>query len=166
MDRARAWNVLFAVVVLAVVAALAVEAGFLPFPPADANDGATVIVRDEGGERLAAVDARVADTPRERRIGLSETDSLENGSGMLFVMEAEGTHVFVMREMDFPIDIVYADANGTIRRIHHAKEPPPGVDGESLRYPGYGKYVLEVPRGYTNETGIEVGDRIEIDFEE
>jgi len=164
MDASRAVGVVFVGLLLALLALLAVQSGYVPTPWADAHDGARVTVVDESGDRLAVVDARVADTPRERRIGLGETDSLENGSGMLFVMGGESRHVFVMRGMAFPIDIIYADANGTITRIHHAREPPPGVDGEDLRYPGRGKYVLEVPRGYANATGMDVGDRIEIEF--
>ncbi|PSQ20060.1 DUF192 domain-containing protein [Halobacteriales archaeon QS_8_69_26] len=164
MERERILSVAVLVFLVGAAGLVAVQAGYLPNPAADAHDRARVTVVDEGGEELAVVDARVADTPRERRIGLGETDSLENGSGMLFVLDAEDEHVFVMRNMDFPIDIVYADANGTITRIHHAREPPPGVDGESLRYPGYGKYVLEVPRGYANATGMDEGDRIEIEY--
>jgi len=72
----------------------------------------------------------------------------------------------VMRDMDFPIDIVFVDAEGRITTIHHARAPREGEDGNDLRYPGRGKYVLEVPRGYTNATGIDEGDRIEIEFED
>ena len=164
MDRSRAAAVLLGGLILALVTLLAVQAGLVPAPWTDSHEEARVVVRDETGQRLAVVDARVADTPRERRVGLGETDSLSNGSGMLFVMDGESRHVFVMRSMEFPIDIVYVAANGTVTGIQHARAPRPGENGEELRYPGYGKYVLEVPRGYTNATGIDEGDRVEIEF--
>jgi uncharacterized membrane protein (UPF0127 family) len=166
MDRRRALQVgAAAVVVLLVVGAVGVVVGW-QFLGSDDHDNATVTVRDENGTELATVDARVADTFDERYTGLSETESLENGSGMLFVHDEEGTHTYVMRNMDFPIDIVFVDADGRITTIHHARAPRGGENGNDLKYPGRGKYVLEVPRGYTNATGIDEGDRVEIEFED
>jgi len=166
MDRKRALTIgVAAVVVLLVVGAVGVAVGWQFLGGGD-HDSATVTVRDENGTELATVDARVADTFEERYTGLSETESLESGSGMLFVHDEEGRYTYVMRDMDFPIDIVFVDAEGRITTIHHARAPREGEDGDDLNYPGRGKYVLEVPRGYTNATGIDEGDRIEIEFED
>ncbi|ERH12652.1 MAG: hypothetical protein J07HB67_01676 [halophilic archaeon J07HB67] len=83
---------------------------------------------------------------------------------MLFVHDRPGTHAYVMRDMAFPLDIVFVASNGTVTRIHHAELPPAGTrDSDLTRYRGTGKYVLEVPYGYTNETGISVGDTVDID---
>ncbi|ELZ11188.1 hypothetical protein C478_12285 [Natrinema thermotolerans DSM 11552] len=127
------------------------------------DDGAT----DDGtsAEPKAVVDVEVADDRSERYTGLSDHDTLERGNGMLFVHNREQELTYVMREMDFDIDIIFIDADGEITQIHHARAPEPGEDGEDLEYSGRGKWVLEVPRGYANETGIEVGDRVEIDLE-
>jgi len=76
---------------------------------------------------------------------------------MWFVHSSEGERTYVMRGMSFPIDIVFVDADGEITSIHHAS-----LDGEADGYTGTGKYVLEVPYGYTTENGIEVGDRAEV----
>jgi uncharacterized membrane protein (UPF0127 family) len=84
---------------------------------------------------------------------------------MLFIHNTEDDRTYVMREMDFDIDIVFIGADREITAIRHARAPGPDEDGEELRYSGRAKWVLEVPRGYTNETGIEVGDEIEIDLE-
>ncbi|MFB6303989.1 MAG: DUF192 domain-containing protein [Haloferacaceae archaeon] len=128
---------------------------------AGGDEGTTVTVRDEDGSRLATIRVRVADTQVERYTGLSETESLEAGEGMLFVHETENTYAYVMRDMAFPLDIVFVAADGTITRIHHAPLPPEGTpNGELTRYEGRGKYVLEVPYGYTNRTGISTGDRV------
>jgi hypothetical protein len=123
---------------------------------------ATVTAVDANGSRLATVDVRIADTDEKRRIGLSRTDALEFGSGMLFVFAAEDTYAFHMEGMAFPLDIVFLDANGTVRTVHHAPVPANATEGADARYPGRGKYVLEVPRGWTNATGFGVGDRLEI----
>lgn len=137
-----------------------------PFAPTGDYDWATVTVIDENGETLATVDVRIADTTSKRYTGLSETESLDADEGMLFIHDREGRHAYVMRGMDFPLDIVFVDANGTVTRVHHASLPPPGTSGEELtRYPGRGKYVLELPYGYTNRTGISVGDRVVVPSE-
>jgi uncharacterized membrane protein (UPF0127 family) len=177
MERSQILNVAGVVVVVALLGGFAVQAGFVDNPFAEDRDEATVTVREgstetaDGGdgndsddEVLAVVDAEVADTSSERYTGLSEHESLENGSGMLFVYEEEQDLTFVMREMDFGLDIIFVGANGTITSIHDAPEPGPNEDGEEQQYSGYGKWVLEVPRGYADANDIEEGDVIEIEY--
>jgi len=123
----------------------------------------TVRVLDGGnGTELGRVTAAVADTSTLRYTGLSDTESLPEDRGMLFVYEAEANRTFVMREMSFAIDIVFVDADGRITAIHHAPAPGPNEDGEEQRYEGSGKYVLEVNYDWTTERGVEVGDRVVI----
>ncbi|WP_435183873.1 DUF192 domain-containing protein [Halobellus sp. EA9] len=117
-----------------------------------------VEVRSPNGDLLGSVTAAIADTGQLRYRGLSETESLPANRGMLFVYDEVGDHTYVMRGMDFGLDIVYADGDGTITQIHHAPEPPPGEDGEDQRYPGRGQYVLEVNYGWTTDRGITEGD--------
>lgn len=121
---------------------------------------ATVTAVDRNGTTLTTVDVRVADNSREQYIGLSHTDSLQRGEGMLFVFDGTDTRTFVMRDMNFPLDIVFADGSGAITTIHHAPVPSKTSGSDLRHYPGRARYVLEVPRGYTNATGIDVGDRI------
>jgi len=110
------------------------------------------------GDELGSVTAAIADTQELRYTGLSDTEALPEDRGMLFVYDEVGDHTYVMREMDFGIDIVYADDEGVITRIHHAPEPGPDEDGENQRYPGRGQYVLEVTYEWTTERGVEEGD--------
>jgi uncharacterized membrane protein (UPF0127 family) len=116
------------------------------------------------GDLLGAVTAAVADTPRLRYRGLGGTDSLPEDRGMLFVYDGVDDHTFVMREMDFGIDIVFADGERTITEIHHAPAPGPDEDGRDQTYPGRGQYVLEVNYGWTTDRGVEVGDRLAFDL--
>ena len=123
-----------------------------------------VAVRTPGGEVLGTVTAAIADTPELRYLGLSDTASLPEDRGMLFVYDAVGDHTYVMREMDFGLDIVYADGEGAITRIHHAPAPGPTEDGNDQRYPGRGQYVLEVNRGWTTERDVAEGDVLEFEL--
>ncbi len=117
-----------------------------------------VRVETADGDRLGSVTAAVADTPELRYTGLSDTESLPDDRGMLFVHESVGDRTYVMRRMAFGIDIVYADADGVITEIHHAPAPEPDEDGSSQGYPGRGKYVLEVGYRWTAERGVSAGD--------
>jgi uncharacterized membrane protein (UPF0127 family) len=120
----------------------------------------TTVSVESDGEQLGSVTAAIADTGDLRYTGLSDTDSLPEDRGMLFVFDTADSRTFVMREMDFPIDIVYADVDGTITEIHHAPEPGPNEDGNEQEYPGFGQYVLEVTYEWTTDRGIEPGDRL------
>ncbi|WP_251344546.1 DUF192 domain-containing protein [Haloplanus halophilus] len=121
-------------------------------------DYARATISDENGARLESVEGPVAATWREHYTGLSETDSLEAGEGMFFLHDQEKERAYVMREMAFPIDIIFIDAEGRVTAIHHAElEEAPLTE-----YRGVGKYVLEVPYGWTMENGIEVGATVDI----
>lgn len=162
--RSRTAVVALAAVLLVVAGgAFALDSGSLPVP-GTGGDGeyewATVEITDESGATLATVRVRISDTTAKRYTGLSETSSLAADEGMLFVHPSEGEHTYVMRRMDFPLDIVFVDANGTITTVHHAPVPEETPSEDLVRYSGRGKYVLEVPMGFTDEHGVEVGDRV------
>lgn len=160
------WVIAIAVVAITVLGIAVLSVGGVGqfFAPADDDyERTTVTVLDENDSELATVEVRVADTFRKRYVGLSNTESLAREDEMLFVHDSPGQHTYVMRDMDFPIDIIFVAPNGTITTIHHAplESDTPGSD--RTRYRGSGQYVLEVSYGYTNETGIETGDRIRIE---
>lgn len=131
-----------------------------------ADDRTTVEIVDGSGSMLGTVTADIADTADERYTGLSETASLPSDEGMLFVHDTVGEQEYVMRDMSFGIDIVFADADGTITNIAHAEAPDPGETGEEPhhRYTGTAQYVLEVNYGWTTDRGISEGDQLDFDL--
>ena len=151
------------IAILAIAVLLFVVAAWNPLVAGD-HDHATVTIEDEHGTELATFDAEVADTPYQRYLGLSDHDDLADDEGMLFVFEDEDDRAFVMRDMDFPIDIIFADANGEITTIYEAPVPEHD-DAELERYEGSAQWVLEVPKGVAADRGIEPGDRLRIEFE-
>lgn len=131
--------------------------------PHPAYDSTTVTVRSAGGAVLGCVEAAIADNGSLRYTGLSDTADLPEHRGMLFVYEESQDLTYVMREMDFPIDIVFVASNGTITSIHHARAPGPDEDGNTIQFEGHGQYVLEVNRDWTTERDVAVGDTVEFD---
>ena len=53
------------------------------------------------------IPVEVSDTPAKRQQGLSDRPRLKPGWGMLFVFERSGRHDFWMKDMNFPIDILW-----------------------------------------------------------
>ena len=135
-----------------------------PTPIHPGYETTEVRVTTPEGDLLGSVTAAIADTPDLRYTGLSDTESLPKDRGMLFVYETVDDHAYVMRRMDFGLDIVYADDEGVITTIHRAPVPGPDKDGEDQRYPGRGQYVLEVTYEWTTERGVETGDVLQFDL--
>jgi len=110
---------------------------------------------------LAHAELQISDTFLTRYIGLSHTDHLEQDQGMLFIHPTEKNHTYVMRNMDFPIDIIFIDSKGTIVSIHHAYPESPPYSA----YEGFSKLVLELPHNWTIDNNISVGDTVSIHFD-
>lgn len=138
--------------------------GYVEAPWETDRATATVTVTDENGTTLAVVQAEVADTRKERIQGLSGREGLGEDRGMLFVHAGDGERTFVMREMRFALDMVFVAANGTVTGVAHAPAPGPTEDGEDIQRTGYGKWVLEVPRGYADAHDISRGDQVAVDY--
>ncbi len=121
------------------------------------STSAYVKILDGENSILATVEVEIADTQKERYIGLSNTENLNYGSGMLFVFNQEQEQTFVMRDMNFPLDIIFIDSNRYITEIHHA---PITSNNNLTGYSGNAKWVLEVPKGYTSSRNVSIGDRV------
>ncbi|MFB6114240.1 MAG: DUF192 domain-containing protein [Halodesulfurarchaeum sp.] len=167
LRRAHLGVVLFAVIVAGIALAFGGPMAGVDAPGATPESQrtstgdrpATITFVAENGTELGTVHARVADDPMERYTGLSETASLPENAGMLFVYPDDGKRTFVMRNMDFPLDIVFVGSDGQITAIHEA---PVENDSNLIGYTGTAKWVLEVNRGYTDAHSIDVGDRVRI----
>ncbi|WP_137291332.1 DUF192 domain-containing protein [Natronorubrum halophilum] len=123
-----------------------------------------VRVTNPDGDELGEVTAAIADTPERQQLGLSDTEELPEDRGMLFVYETVEDREFIMPDMSFGIDIIFADDEGVITGIANAPEPGPDEDGSEQTYPGRGQYVLEVVYEWTDERDVEEGDILEFDL--
>lgn len=132
-----------------------------PVAPAG-NPNPVVIV---GG---ATFHVELAITQEQRTQGLSGRAGLAPRAGMLFVFDEEGRYSFWMKEMRFPLDLVWIGPSTegcTVVDITH-KAPPPAPGQDLAELPLYtpvapARYVLEVNGGETEAVGIRVGDRVE-----
>jgi len=108
------------------------------------------------------IEVEIADSSDERSKGLSGRNSLDEGKGMLFVLEQKNTRPgFWMKGMKMPIDIIWINDE----KIIQIDSEVPYPDDNANEFPSYFPksdidYVLEVPSGYSNKTGIKEGDQV------
>jgi len=113
-------------------------------------------VEVEIGTNLLSVD--IADNNCKRELGLSNRISIKSEGGMIFIFEKAGNYGFWMKDMNFPIDILWINDDFNVVGIEK--------DVSTSTYPksfgeGYSaKYVLELSAGYSDKNNIKVGNKI------
>src|SRR3989344_5704365 len=65
----------------------------------------------------------VARSEKEKQIGLSKTEQMDENQGMLFMFDTSNYHSFWMKDMKFPIDIIYINGDKVVTVIENAKPP-------------------------------------------
>lgn len=114
------------------------------------------------------VKAKIASTAEERKIGLANKDSIPVDEGMLFVFESKSKYSIWMKNMRFPIDIIWIDdlPSGE-KKIVDMKEsvpPQPKLSDKYLTiYKPHedAKYILEINAGLARSNDVQVGDTIQ-----
>lgn len=108
---------------------------------------------------LSAV-VTIADTPEERRQGLSGVSSLPDREGKLFIFDEEGSYGFWMKNMSIPIDILWVNNNLEIVHIEENVKPEsyPAVYNSSKP----ARFVLEFNAFFADTFKIKVGDKVTI----
>ena len=111
----------------------------------------------------ATFSVELAVTSDEQQQGLSDRPSMDPGAGMLFVYDSPKGVVFWMKNMHFPLDILWIAADCTLVDFSRNVPPPAsGTESSDLeRYrPGAEiQYVLEVNAGVA--AGMQVGNTVE-----
>ncbi len=114
----------------------------------------------------------LAITADQKAEGLAVKDHLKENEGMLFVSEQSSRQSFWMKDMKFPIDIIWLDSNGTVVHIEHTLQPcisvlNPAASIQSC--PIYtpdkdSQYVLETIAGFSQKHNVKIGTHIDFYF--
>ena len=102
-------------------------------------------------------------TPDEKSKGLSFRTSLEKDSGMLFIFDYPGKYSFWMKDMNFPIDIIWLAQStegdlGAARVVYIKENARPELYPETYqpgKNDGNAKYVLETTSGFVKENNLK-----------
>jgi uncharacterized membrane protein (UPF0127 family) len=130
--------------------------------PTNASGYAEVKVTLNGIELIADLAA----TNEQMAQGLSVKDALAENEAMLFVFDTAQDHSFWMKNMKFPIDIIWLDSNRTIVHIEHNLQPC-NLDVLCPKYKpdnNSALYVLETVAGFAEKHDIVEGTRVELWF--
>ncbi len=101
------------------------------------------------------IEAEVVFSQEAKSLGLSRRKNLEKDKGMLFIFENETSPNFVMREMNFPLDILFL-RQGRIEKIFHNLAPEGIIVTNNYSY-GPADMVLELPGNYASENNLVEG---------
>jgi len=113
---------------------------------------------DWGG---AVFSVEIAKTNATREKGLMFRKSLPRFSGMLFIYESPQRAMFWMKNTLIPLDMLFIDKHGTVRRIHQNAVPRDlsVINGGRNIYA-----VLEINGGLAARLGVTIGTRVQSPF--
>lgn len=110
------------------------------------------------GAPKGTVEAYVANNPAKREIGLGGLASLPGGTGLIFIFPEPGKYGFWMKDMNFPIDIVWMRSDMAVIAV--SKNILPSTFPETLYPPVDVQFVLELNAGESDKFGIATGTRL------
>ena len=114
--------------------------------------------------KIAGQDIKVelALTEDARERGLSGRQNLNENEGMLFVFDHPGQYYFWMKDMNFPIDIIWISEDRKV--IYIKKDAQPELYPETYGPEPDAKYVLEIASGFSEKNNLKEGDRVSFTY--
>lgn len=122
----------------------------------------TVQFTNSSGDSVSTINVAIADDDASRSEGLMDVQNLPNDAGMLFIFDNDAPRSFWMANTPLSLDIIYANSDFEIVRIHR-NTPPYSNDNFLSDAPA--KYVVEVNAGYTISKDITEGMFIQLEEE-
>jgi uncharacterized protein len=116
------------------------------------NPGVHVV--NVGGIPMSVV---IADTPELRTQGLSGRREI-GATGMLFVFDTDDYHGIWMKDMLFPIDLIWIDKDLTVIDVERGVRPDTYPRTYRPQLPA--RYLIETTERFTETFGIGIGDEV------
>lgn len=114
------------------------------------------------GEKI--IEVEIADTLKKRRQGLSGREKLKENQGMLFVFPKKDYYSFWMKEMKFPIDIIWINDERIVDIVSRAS-PDEFQLFKTYESKKPANFVLEINAGFSEIFNIKINDRVKILYE-
>lgn len=148
---------LYGIVIVILVVIALTQAGKLSniFSLSFRKPSSTVTIHDQ------TYHVRIADTEELRRQGLSGKKKLNDDEGMLFIFQQKEQPEFWMKDMKFPLDIIFIN-DDTVTDITKNAKPNDSPNRPRYKPTTNINYVLEVNAGNTDKKKIQVGDKVTI----
>lgn len=121
------------------------------FEASKAKDYSKVFLRI--GDQI--IETELVFSQEAKYLGLSWRDNLSAGQAMLFVFEDYSQKSFVMRNMNFPLDIVFLK-DGKVVKVFSNLQPERGTPKNIYQY-GPADMVIELPANYFKNNNLQEG---------
>jgi len=118
------------------------------------------------GHRSGAVTLRLprgtyhletATTAAEQEKGLGGRAGMPASQGMLFIFANQADQCFWMKDMHFPLDIIWTDSAKRVTHIEHGLSPATYPQ----QYCAAGQYVIELNAGTVAKNGVRTGQKLD-----
>lgn len=107
-------------------------------------------------------DVEIADDVAEQALGLSFLPSMTDTEGKLFVFPVSGSYAFWMKDMRFPLDILWIQDGVVVDLAEDVPAPLTGQFPATVVPQAPAQMVLELQAGEAKRQGIEVGAVLDI----
>lgn len=125
------------------------------FPKFGNENNATVTINEQSFK------VEVADEDEERIKGLSDRKSLDKDKGMIFVFDEKDKYGFWMKNVNFPLDLIYISDNKIADIVKNAEPKAKDATDIQIYTPKEeANYVLEINGGLSDEFGFEIGNEV------
>jgi len=112
------------------------------------------------------LEVQIADTKARHIRGLMFQDKLPYDQGMIFVYNEPGVYSLWMLNMQFSLDMIWFDENGSIihieKNIPPCKKPIEIMACQSIVPSGDAMYILEITAGFIDEFNITKDSKLSI----
>jgi len=102
----------------------------------------------------------VAETEKQRRVGLMYTSLLATNRGMLFIFEQEQIQKVWMKNTLIALDVVFISENDQVVSIIQGMTPCMKEPCEIYSSDSKARYMLELNAGIVKGKGIKVGKKV------
>ncbi|MEK7551621.1 MAG: DUF192 domain-containing protein [Patescibacteria group bacterium] len=109
--------------------------------------------------------AEIVKSSKDQAIGLAKYKKISKDFGMLFIFDNKGYYGFWMKNMKFPIDIIFISDNKIttiFKNVDYPKNGNSNLQGYKPDVPS--DMVFEVNAGISNKYNFQKGDSVKINY--
>lgn len=121
-----------------------------------------VPVSIENSKGVTTFQVQIADDAFSQTFGLMDRDTMLADAGMMFVYEESRIVQFWMKNVNFPLDLIFVDECGRVTQIHANAQPN---DTTIISPDAPVRAVLEITGGASERVQIKPGDSVVVDDE-
>lgn len=150
---------LYLILIAILAAVIFFRSGFFNRQPSIKSDEPQISIDSKNFKLL------LAKSEDEQIKGLSNREAIDQNTGMLFIFKEKDFYPFWMKNMKFPIDIIYISDNKVVDIYQNVKPQENETDTSKIRIyrpKEKANYVLEMNAGKAKENNIKIGDEVAI----